>query len=318
VIVNYLRPGQRFKNLAKTSRRFVRTSRKRVSRLKHSISRKFDHLRYRHDPQDLNKIGSEVSSLSHLPHPHFIIIGAPKCGTSWMQRALGQHPEILMVPDEIEYFSMHLGYPVEWYVSHFSRATRHTKSLPRTSYVLGEKSARYCAIKLDRIAFVHRLLPNARLILMTRDPIARHWSQAKRFFSKRRFNRRQGGVFSVPRDELFDFFERMRPLGEFSRMIANWTEVYPKEQLLIVSQEKALQHPRKTYDAVLEHIGISRDYDPTKVKLLRAKTNIGPKVAMPDDIAAHLEAMYAAERERLRIILGDRPAVYARPNACSF
>ena len=31
---------------------------------------------------------------------------------------------------------------------------------------------------------------------------------------------------------------------------------------------------------------------------------------MPDDVRAYLEAMFAAERERLRALLGDRTAVY--------
>ena len=31
---------------------------------------------------------------------------------------------------------------------------------------------------------------------------------------------------------------------------------------------------------------------------------------MPEDIANHLESMFAAERERLRTLLGDRTAVY--------
>ena len=31
---------------------------------------------------------------------------------------------------------------------------------------------------------------------------------------------------------------------------------------------------------------------------------------MPEDIGAHLESMFAAERERLRTLLGDRTAVY--------
>jgi hypothetical protein len=215
-----------------------------------------------------------------------------------------------MVPDEIEYFSMHLNYPVEWYLNHFARVRRKEKSLPRAPYVLGEKSARYCAMEPDRIARVHRLLPDAKLILMTRDPITRHWSQAKRFFSKRRFNKREGGVFGIPRDELFDFFELMRPLGEFSRMIANWTQVYPKERLLIASQEKALERPREVYDAVLNHIGVSRDYDLTAIKRLQTTTNSGPRLQMPDDIKAYLEKMFAGERDRLHALLGDRIAAY--------
>jgi hypothetical protein len=309
---NLSRPRKRFKRLTKAYRRLGRTSRKRVSRLTASLRSRLTHIRYRRGLQDLDAIGREAPRLSHLPHPDFIIIGAPKCGTSWLQRALAQHPNIVTVPDEIEYFSMHLDYPLKWYLNHFARQIGATPQQSGTPNVIGEKSARYCAIEPDRIGLVHRLLPDAKLILMTRDPIARHWSQAKRFFSKRRFNKREGGVFGVPREELFDFFERMRPLGEFSTMIANWTGVYPKERLLIVSQEKALERPRAAYEAVLTHIGASLDYDLAAISRLQTETNPGPKLKMPDDIAAYLEDMFASERERLRALLGDGTAVYVK------
>jgi hypothetical protein len=294
--------------LTKALRRFRRRSMNRLTRLPRSLRERL----WRLLPRPINDMASverDSTRLAHLPRPDFVIIGAPKCGTSWLQRALGQHPSITMVPDEIEYFSMHLNYPVEWYLAYFARAARETKAL-HVPQLLGEKSARYCAMEPDRITSVHRLLPNAKLILMTRDPVARHWSQAKRFFSKRRFNKREGGVFGIPRNELFNFFERMRPLGEFSSMIANWTQLYPKERLLIVSQEKALERPREVYDAVLTHLGVSRDYDPAAIKRLQTATNSGPKLKMPDDISAYLESMFAGERDRLRALLNDRTAVY--------
>jgi sulfotransferase family protein len=291
----------------KASQQSRHRSRKYFSRLTARLRRRLEQIRYRRSGHDVRKFDAAALQSSGLPRPDFIIIGAPKCGTSWLQRALGQHPEILMVPDEIEYFSMHLDYPVEWYLNHFARAARGGTPPAR---VLGEKSARYCAIGPDRIAIVHRLLPDAKLVLMTRDPIARHWSQAKRFFSKKRFNKREGGALGIPRAELFDYFERMRPLGEFSTMIANWTGVYPKERLLIVSQEKTLERPREAYDAVLEHVGVSRDYDPAAITRLQTETNPGPQLKMPDDIAAYLENMFAGERERLHTLLGDGTAVY--------
>src|SRR5262245_61549499 len=203
---------------------------KHLFRIWESLRKRLVHLRYGHSRGVAEVHWSSVTN--RFPRPNFIIIGAPKCGTSWLQRALGQHPDIIMVPNEIEYFSMHLDYPVEWYLNHFARAKRESISPSHVPHVLGEKSARYCAITPDRVALVRRLLPDVRLILMTRDPVARHWSQAKRFFSKQRFNKREGGVFGVPKDELFDFFEQMRPLSEFSRMIARWTTIYSEEQLL--------------------------------------------------------------------------------------
>ena len=145
---------------------------------------------------------------------------------------------------------------------------------------------------------------------MTRDPVARHWSHAKRYFSKRRFNPREGGVLGVPRAELYAFFTRLKRLSEFSAMIASWTAIFPPRQFLIVSQEAALVRPREAYDATLRHIGASLNYDPAKIKLLRAETNQGPRVEMPSDVRAYLEAMFAAERERLRALLGGRTAVY--------
>ena len=93
-------------------------------------------------------------------------------------------------------------------------------------------------------------------------------------------------------------------------MIDKWTAVYPPHQFLVVSQEAALLHPRGAYDATLKHIGVSRDYDATKIKLLRAETNLGPKVEMPKEIGDYLEAMFAGERQRLYKILGGRISVY--------
>lgn len=282
---------------------------KRLTRLPLSLRERLWRLRP-HRMQDMASIERDATRLAHLPRPDFVIIGAPKCGTSWLQRALAQHPDIVMVPDEIEYFSSHLDLPLEWYLAHFASALAASLQRLSAPRALGEKSARYCAIEIDRIRMLHRLVPDAKIILMTRDPVNRHWSHAKRFFSKRRFNPRKGGVAAVPSDELLAFFNNARPLGEFSAMIEKWTAVFPPRQLLIVSQEAALAHPREAYDATLEHIGVSRDYDPAKIKLLRAETNLGPKVEMPDDIAAHLEAMFAGERERLQSLMGGSAAVY--------
>ena len=239
-----------------------------------------------------------------LPYPHFIIIGAPKCGTSWLRGTLDQHPDILVVQDEIEYFSDFLDQPVEWYLDHFSRLL-NSAAARTTPPVLGEKSARYCTIPPEQIALIRRLLPNVRLILMTRDPVTRHWAHAKRYFQKKRFDKHGGGVLGIPRDELFKHFVRMRHLSQFSQMITNWTAAFPPEQLLIVSQEEALAEPREIFDTVLDHIGVSRDYDPESVGMLNLQKNRGPSIPMPDDVADFLEEMFASERDHLRTLVGE-------------
>jgi len=45
--------------------------------------------------------------------PHFLIIGAPKCGTTALHYYLSQHPELNLSPKEIHFFGKDLGYKVQ-------------------------------------------------------------------------------------------------------------------------------------------------------------------------------------------------------------
>ena len=45
--------------------------------------------------------------------PHFLIIGAPKCGTTALHYYLSQHPEVNLSPKEIHYFGKDIGYKIQ-------------------------------------------------------------------------------------------------------------------------------------------------------------------------------------------------------------
>jgi len=296
--------------LRRTKKRALRRAQRRLDALATQLLA-LRHHRVWGEPRLLDL--AAAGRLAPLPYPQFLIIGAPKCGTSWLQGALGQHPNVIVVPDEIEYFSSNVDrYPLAWYRDVFRQRVAALSRTKASPFVVGEKSARYCSILPDRIRLVHRLLPHARLILMTRDPVARHWSHVKQYYAKPRNRARKGGdVLSVPRKQLFGFLTRSRVLGEFSLMIANWTSVYPPDQLLIVSQEHALAEPRATFDAVLAHLGVTAAYDAGSIRLLAKQRNQGPSIRMPGDVAEFLEAMFAAERQRLRTLLNSRGVVNA-------
>jgi hypothetical protein len=291
------------KQVFKAGRRVFRVIVRKITGAFPTLTRRYQRFRYRNWQ-------SKIAIAGRPPRPDFIIIGAPKCGTSWLQTVLNQHPGIKMVPDEIEYFSFNSDKPPEWYFEHFVRRLEAEQIADRGPFILGEKSARYCAISPDRIKRVHELLPDIKLILMTRDPVARHWAHAKRNFEKRALSNREMAALRVPREKLFAYFNETRPLGEFSNIIANWTSVFPASQLLILSQEKALASPQETFHAVLSHIGASGAYDPSKVTFLQRQVNRGPRVEMPADVGAFLEDMFAEERCRLRSLFGERSYVY--------
>jgi hypothetical protein len=294
--------------VSKQVRRFRRKIARRLATGLPAVSRQLHAARYRKSEQ-------RIAGLSERPRPirpDFIIIGSPKCGTSWLRDALDSHPSVVTVRHEIEYFSSHSYYPVEWYYEQFARrlaTTEKVRQLP--SCVLGEKSAHYCSIPLVQIQRLRDLLPDVRLIVMTRDPIVRHWAHAKRYFAKRKLSNPDMAVLDLPRNTLVEFFARQRPLGEFSQIVANWSSVFPDRQLLVVSQEKTWETPRAIFDAVLKHIGASTDYEPDRIPLLSMRINQGPKVEIPENVAEHLEDLLAGERQWLSEFFGDKGVVYA-------
>jgi len=296
------RSGRRPKRVSRLLRRLRKISVRRVAETLPGVSKQWQRIRFRLWAQRNARTNQDAG----VTRPDFIIIGAPKCGTSWLQAGLARHPNVIAVPEEIEYFSLHADYPVEWYAHHFIEQLNATRGTKQAPYFFGEKSARYCTMSPETIRRVRDLVPDARLILMTRDPVSRHWAHAKKFFAKRRLINPDQAVLSLPRRKLMDFFKEMRPLGEFSNIIANWTAVYPKDQLLVLSQEKTLASPERVIDAVLKHIGVTTDYDPESLKFLTRQRNRGPRIDMPDDIAEFLEEMFAGEREWLGAFFGDR------------
>jgi hypothetical protein len=123
-----------------------------------------------------------------MPLPNFLIIGAPKCGTSALYAALARHPQIYMSPIKEPYFFAFDGQPPifagpdgdyfrqhavnDWeaYIRLFAAA--------KDQRVLGEVSTIYLtSYRPDRTAEnIRRYLPEARLVAVLRQPAERAYS----------------------------------------------------------------------------------------------------------------------------------------------
>jgi hypothetical protein len=106
---------------------------------------------------------------------HFLVIGAQRCGTTWLRGQLESHPGIAMalpVRPEPKVFLDDLGpgQDLAWYdATWFAHA--------RPGQVLGEKSTSYLD-RPDAIPRIRALLGDARLVVQLRDPVDRavsHW-----------------------------------------------------------------------------------------------------------------------------------------------
>jgi hypothetical protein len=97
----------------------------------------------------------------------FLIIGATKSATTWLQQSLQQDPNIYMPAPELHYFSRYYDRGDEWYLSTFEGQ--------KDRRLIGEKSNSY----MDTEGAAERIrqkLPKAQLIAQLRNPVERAYS----------------------------------------------------------------------------------------------------------------------------------------------
>ncbi len=100
--------------------------------------------------------------------PGAVIIGAQKCGTSSLHNYLTQSPGVIApLRKEVHYFDVNYGRGEGWYRGHFGRQGEPGLNLDSSPYYLFHPAVP---------ARMHELLPDARLIVLLRNPARRAYS----------------------------------------------------------------------------------------------------------------------------------------------
>lgn len=182
-------------------------------------------------------------------HPHFIIIGAVKSATTWIQKQLQRHESVFLPDPEPHFFSLEFDKGPEFYRQFFAHRS------PEAT-VIGEKSADYLAHPLaaDRIA---SMLPDIRLVLQLRDPVARAYSDYKMLY-------RRGTVKGPPEEYLLSPNNpqpRFLLDGLYGQHLGRWLAQFPDERILTFLYEDITTDPRATVERVSAHIGVRPIFD---------------------------------------------------------
>src|SRR6266576_1930600 len=102
-------------------------------------------------------------------HDHFVIVGAQRCGTTYLYRLLDEHPEIEMAKPlwpEPKFFLDDERYPLglPYYESQFfSEPETRVRGEKSTSYIESETAAQR----------IKATLPEAAVLVVLRDPVLR-------------------------------------------------------------------------------------------------------------------------------------------------
>ena len=116
---------------------------------------------------------------SHRPLPDYLIVGGQRCGTTSLHHYLVQHPGVLPArfTKGVHWFDVSYDKPPSWYRANFPTSRRREAVSARIGQpvVTGEASPYYLFHPWvpERAA---AMVPDARIIMVLRDPVHRAWS----------------------------------------------------------------------------------------------------------------------------------------------
>jgi len=195
--------------------------------------------------------------------PTFLGIGAQKCASSWVRDVLDAHPEVFVSqPGEVDFFSHHYNRGYNWYQRHFDHAG--------DARAIGEISPSYFCDPLAP-ARVRDYLPEVRLIVTLRDPLARAFSNHLHEIRKGHFQGPdlgfEAGLASNP---MYLFQSR------YGSHLGRWLEVFPKSRLLVLVQEEIERDPPTQARRLYRFLGVE-PVPPSALLSRRSNPSVGAR-----------------------------------------
>jgi len=245
--------------------------------------------------------------------PGYIIIGTQKGGTSSMQSYLVQHPQLFGgTHKEVHFFDCQYDRGEKYYRSVFPKSS----DLPEGS-LTGDATPFYMVHPLVP-ARVAELTPDAKLIVLLRDPVERaishYYHQLKRGreelsieegfkaeqgrISEEKERLLAGEIFKPEPFRRFSYTER----SEYADQLERWFQHFPREQFFIDTSERFYADTQKFLTDIFKFLKVNPDF---KIPDLSPK-NVGVHREDDPEVRAMLVEHFKPHNERLEDMLGRK------------
>lgn len=201
--------------------------------------------------------------------PNLFIVGAPKCGTSFLYEYLSKHSQIFMCPvKEPNYFDKDLHYTSkrlsqDEYLQLFSKVS--------SEKVIGEASIFYLYSTVAARE-IYKFNPEARIIIMLRNPVDMMYSlhgehlfqgnEIEEDFEKAislEEERKEGrGVYkhTNPREGVY-----YKDIASYTNQIKRYQDLFGKEKVMVVLLDDFKSNPDKTFKSILNFLNVGSDFN---------------------------------------------------------
>lgn len=243
--------------------------------------------------------------------PDYIIAGAGKCGTTSMQAYLAAHP-LVRAPlgKEVHYFDHNYDQGDCWYRAHFPLARR------RRPWLTGEATPYYlCHPGVpNRVA---QAVPDARIIVLLRDPVKRAYSQYQMVRDEYRCERltfeealrteeqRLAGecerLASDPSYRSYShLFFSYKERGRYAEQLERWFTCFGRDRMLVVKSEDLFSRPGEVLADVFAFLKLPA-WRPEGLPTYNRGAYDHP---MSEEAREHLRDYFVEHNERLGVLLG--------------
>ena len=223
--------------------------------------------------------------------PDFVGIGTQRSGTTWWFETLLGHPQIK--PPRRRFKEQHFfdRYCMRELTS-ADIAEYHERFPRRPGQVAGEWTPRYM-YDFWTPPLIARAAPDAKLLVMFRDPIERFRSGVPHRVSRAT----DGRMEAITADAV----ERSRYATQLRRVLAT----HAAEKILILQYERCVADPAGQYRRTLEFLGVDPDHQNEAFGRLRGTTQAPDKKPLWDDLMDGLLATLEPEVRALAELTPD-------------
>ena len=240
------------------------------------------------------KTRTAPSRTAHVPD--FLILGAQKSGTTWLADLLRRQRGVFVpAKKETHFFTRRFDKGVDWYRAQFKNAHRAT--------CVGEATPNYLAANFPEYSEtprrIHALLPNARFIIILREPVSRAVSAYMHHVMRGRFS----STSSV--DDHFNQLLASKlstagilEFGLYAAQLERYFELFDRRRFLILDYEQHVcESPSAALTRVLEFIQAPQ---PAATAALAQRPNAGAQSRLAAQLGVRLSCAMRNDDTRMR------------------
>lgn len=250
--------------------------------------------------------------------PDFLVIGAMRAGTSSLFKHLARHPNLhRALRKEIDFFSNDFELGTRWYRAHFSSRFSTRLNFEATPYYLYHPHA------ARRAASV---VPNAKLIVLVRDPVGRavsHWEHMVRLgFESLSFTdaieREESRIAAGWSELVQERVARSREVerysyvarGYYAAQLDAWAEHFPRSSFLVLRFEDLIADTASVLSRIGSFLGVA-PFDASSMRNYSQEqrpasyTKAVPTDPRDADTRVRLSATFALDQQRLSSWLAE-------------